>query len=184
MKISHNPNSFYSIPDRFITPLRSANNKRLRIIVRFDERSRYKRPEPEKDILKATGVSFGPIWDARNNSIMDGYRYIEEADYWEVGAYYHDTTGRAYNPDFTEGLEMIRVGIGETAITDINWENPIPTFTIQVYDFNKGKQIINPVTFQCVGVEPTKQNRLISSYAGGSSKIKTPFSYTRETDTK
>jgi len=184
MKIPHNPNSFYSIPDRFITPLRCAKNDKLRIIIRFDERSRYKRPQVEKDWLKATGVSFGPIWDARNNSIMKGYRYVEEVDYWEVGPYYHDTTGKAYNPDFVEGLEMIRVGIGETAITDINWENPIPTFTIQVYDFNRGIQVIKPQIFRCVGVEPTKQNRLISSYAGGSSRIKTPYSYIREIDLK
>lgn len=30
MKISHNPNSFYSIPDRFITPLLSANNNKMK----------------------------------------------------------------------------------------------------------------------------------------------------------
>lgn len=184
MKISHTPNSFYSFPDRVVTPLRSANNKRLRILIRFNEQSRYKRPEVEKDILKATGVSFGPIWDARKNSIMDGYRYLEEYDVWEVGPYYHDITGKAYNPDFVEHLQMIRVRLGETVITDINWENPVPTFTIQAYDFNRNKQVVQPITFRCTGVEPTKQNRLISSYAGGSSRIQTPFSYTREIELK
>ncbi len=184
MNISHTPSSFYSFPDRVITPLRRAGNKKLRILMRFNEQSRYKRPEAEKDILKATGVSFGPIRDARQNSVMVGYRYIEELDYWEAGPYYHDTTGKAYNPDFVEYLQMIRVRLGETVITDINWENPKPVFTIQAYDFNRGKQVVQPITFRCTGVEATTQNRLISSYAGGSSRIQTPFSYTREIETK
>lgn len=178
MKISHNPNSFYSIPDRFITPLRSAKT-RMRIMICFDERSRYKRPQVEKDWLKATGVSFGPIWDARNNSIMAAYRYVEELDYWEITPYYHDKTRKYYNADFNEHLAVTRLGLGETAIIDIDWSG-IPIFSIEVYNFNKGEQVVPKRTFECKEVEPTKQNRLISSYAGGDEKIPTPFSYTRE----
>jgi hypothetical protein len=180
MKIQHTPSSFYSIPDRFITPLRSANNKKLRILIQFNEQSRYKRPQIEKDWLKATGVSFNPIWDARNNSIMAAYRYVEEVDYWEITPYYHDKTRKYYNADFNDHLAVTRLGLGETATIDIDWSGAVPTFSIEVYDFNKGVQVVPKRTFECKEVEPTRQNRLISSYAGGDEKIPTPFSYTRE----
>lgn len=180
MKIQHTPSSWYAIPDRIITPLRGANNKKLRILLQFNEQSRYKRPQVEKDWLKATGVSFSPIWDARNNSIMAAYRYVEELGYWEITPYYHDKTRKYYNADFNVNLAATKLNLGETAIIDIDWSGPIPTFSIEVYNFSKGEQIIPRRTFECKEVEPTKQNRLISSYAGGDERIPTPFSYTRE----
>lgn len=111
---------------------------------------------------------------------MVGYRYVEEVDYWEITPYYHDKTGNYYNADFDEHLAVIRLGLGETAIIDIDWNDPVPTFSIEVYNFNKQEQVVPRKTFQCNEVEPTKQNRLISSYAGGDEKIPTPFSYQRE----
>ena len=179
MKITHN-NSFWSFPERFITPFKSAPNGKVKVMVRFNEESKYTPSSAENDWLKATGVSFSPKWDARQNSIMLAYRYLPEKGYWQICPYYHDATGKAHQPDFDESLDIVIVNIGETGIAEIDCTGEVPAITLSVFNYSLGKLVVEPVTYYCYGVTPTNQNRLIASYAGGSPKIKGKFSYARE----
>lgn len=163
-----------------VTPLRSVKDDEMTIMIRFNEESRYKSPDGQNDWLKATGVSFGPIWDARQNSIMLAYRYLEEFDYWQVCPYFHDLLGKAHQPDFDTNLGAVVLKMGETGIAKINWMGEVPTFTLSVFNFSNGTEMVEPQKYYCYGVSPTKSNRLIASYAGGSPRIKGKFSYGRE----
>jgi len=179
MKITHN-NSYYCFPEMFLTPLKSTHKGKIKVMVRFNEESRYKPSSTENDWLKATGVSFSPKWDARQNSIMLAYRYLPDFDYWQICPYYHDTTGKAHQPDFDTSLGAMTVNIGETGIAEIDWTGEVPKITISVFNYSLGSLVVDPITYYCYGVTPTNQNRLIASYAGGSPKIKGKFSYARE----
>lgn len=191
MNICHKKGSFFG--SDILTRLTPISGDIWVWIYRFSEKSKYIHPDndPNKqnDWLKGGGAKFKgnrsllDITNARQDSVMNGWRFNPSKDKVQVTPYFHEADGTRHHGDWDDQIPVFDMNYGEIEIFAVarnqktnkvriltqiakNWQQYTPLTNAHVIDTDK---------IDCKGV-----GRFISSYAGGDFAPPSPISFERQ----